>query len=201
VRFDPEELDRPLRWKKPRTILVSLMGDWLDPGVSDGHAQSILDCARLFRRHTFLTVTKRAARLPVLLAEERPLPNILHGVSVCDQADADERLPHLFTLKAQGWRVWAIAEPLLGPIVLAPNLTHRVAHDDGGTLRVSEQCPSLDWLVVGKENHAGARLCDPVWIKSIVRQCREAKVPCFVKGGLPEADPDFVQQRPEETPA
>jgi len=39
----------------------------------------------------------------------------------------------------------------------------------------------LDWVIAGGESGPGARPCDVAWIESIVQQCREASVPCFVK--------------------
>ena len=39
----------------------------------------------------------------------------------------------------------------------------------------------IDWVVVGGESGPGARPCDVGWIRSVVRQCREASVPVFVK--------------------
>jgi hypothetical protein len=41
--------------------------------------------------------------------------------------------------------------------------------------------PLLDWLIVGGESGHGARPFDVAWARSIVRQCREAGVACFVK--------------------
>lgn len=39
----------------------------------------------------------------------------------------------------------------------------------------------ISWTIVGGESGPGARPCDVAWIRSVVRQCREAGVPCFVK--------------------
>ncbi len=36
-------------------------------------------------------------------------------------------------------------------------------------------------MIVGGESGRNARPCDIAWIRSIVRQCREAGVPVFVK--------------------
>jgi len=36
-------------------------------------------------------------------------------------------------------------------------------------------------VIVGGESGPKARPCDVEWIRSIVRQCKAAKVPCFVK--------------------
>lgn len=39
----------------------------------------------------------------------------------------------------------------------------------------------IDWVIVGGESGPGARRCDVESIRSIVRQCGAASVPCFVK--------------------
>lgn len=96
--------------------------------------------------------------------------NIHEGVSVDDQATADERIPILF----QSLSVvrWVSAEPLLGPMDLDPYLSYvgRVLSHGG-----------LNWIVVGGESGSSARPCDLAWIRSIVEQCKESGVPVFVK--------------------
>ena len=39
----------------------------------------------------------------------------------------------------------------------------------------------IDWVIVGGESGPKARPCNVEWIRSIVRQCADAAVPCFVK--------------------
>lgn len=41
--------------------------------------------------------------------------------------------------------------------------------------------PALHWLIVGGESGGDARPCDVDWVRCIVTQCRDARVPCFVK--------------------
>ena len=128
-----------------------------------------------------------------------PLPNVWLGVSVEDQATADERIPLLLDTPAAVRFV--SAEPLLGPI----DLTRLLVKDTGynhpdlaetsfDALRGSGtypsrmtgipiQCegPALDWVIVGGESGPGARACELSWIRSIINQCRDAGVACFVK--------------------
>lgn len=56
--------------------------------------------------------------------------------------------------------------------------------------REFDALPGLDWAIVGGESGPKARACDVAWIRSIVEQCREAGVPCFVKqlGAAPYED-------------
>jgi protein gp37 len=114
-----------------------------------------------------------------------PLPNVWLLVSAEDQPRAEERIPDLLATPAAVRGV--SLEPLLGPIVLPwywcvrcnvePERhleTHLHCHDDG-------QVRKLDWAIVGGESGHGARPCDVAWIRSIVEQCRDEGVACFVK--------------------
>jgi hypothetical protein len=56
-----------------------------------------------------------------------------------------------------------------------------------GARDVAGTTPRIDWVIVGGESGPKARPCNVEWIRDVVRQCREAGVPCFVKqlGSLP----------------
>jgi hypothetical protein len=125
-----------------------------------------------------LTATGRMAAGP---CEPPPLAPIWLGVSVEDQATADERIPLLLQTPAAVH--WISAEPLLGPIDLRPWLTV-----------TKQRNRMLDWVVVGGESGPGARPMDVQdWAYPIVQQCQAAGVPVFVKqlgsrpicGGIP----------------
>lgn len=115
-----------------------------------------------------------------------PLPNVWLGVSVEDQQTADERIPIL--LQTPAAVRWVSAEPLLGPINL-DRIDGAVLDPDYKGLHISAliggsktQTPwHLNWVVVGGESGSKGRSCDLAWIRSIVRQCKSAAVPCFVK--------------------
>lgn len=104
-----------------------------------------------------------------------PLPNVHLGISVEDQAAADERIPHL--LQAPAALRFLSVEPLLSSIDLKMALeTFR------GTDPMLKRDPSpIQWVIVGGESGPKARPCDVAWIRSIRDQCAEAKVPLFVK--------------------
>ncbi len=101
-----------------------------------------------------------------------PMPNAWLGVSVEDQERADERIPTLIRTPA-AVRFLSI-EPLLGPVDISPYLCDFELGRGKGK-------GNLHWVIVGGESGDGARACDVAWIRSIVRQCREVRVPCFVK--------------------
>jgi len=125
-----------------------------------------------------------------------PLPNVWLGVSAEDQQRADERIPIL--LETSAAVRFISAEPLLGPIdleavplpgaaerwyglrgVAQPTAEKNSEPDDWKywTRRQSR----LDWVIVGGESGPKARSCRVDWIRAIVRQCRAASVPVFVK--------------------
>jgi len=108
-----------------------------------------------------------------------PLPNVWLGFSAEDQESFNIRWPSMAALANAGWLTFCSAEPLLGRIDLASvesvssrGMFFNALTDDGG---------ALSWVIVGGESGPGARPCDVAWIRSIVRQCQAADVPCFVK--------------------
>lgn len=121
-------------------------------------------------------------------SEPTPLSNVWHGVSVENQACADERIRHLVKIPAAV--LFLSVEPLLGSVGLTRldngcgetynALTAEVTTHRGHTFRASDTRP-IDWVIVGGESGHGARACDLQWIRSIVKQCRDADTHCFVK--------------------
>lgn len=100
-----------------------------------------------------------------------PLPNVWLGVSVEDQATADERIPLL--LRTPAAVRFVSYEPALGAVEF-----RRAFGSQGPRQTYIEQ---LDWLIVGGESGPGARPFDLAWARSAVTQCRAAGVACFVK--------------------
>jgi len=62
VRTVPAALEKPLRWKKPRRVLVPSMGDLFHSGVSTSWIASVFGVMSLCPDHLFLVLTKRPAR-------------------------------------------------------------------------------------------------------------------------------------------
>lgn len=135
-----------------------------------------------------------------------PLPNVWLGVSVEDQARADERVPDLLATPAAVR--WLSCEPLLGPIKLPRVDFHcdlcggtgmlarwpkgKCHHCNGrgdipsistdpkfGTPLTPMRC--IDWIVVGGESGPKARPMHPDWARSLRDQCEAAGVPFLFK--------------------
>ena len=168
VRFHEDRLFKPLHWRKPRRVFVNSMSDLFHENLRDHQIYSIFDVMRRASQHTFQVLTKRADRMYAYMKDHQifVLPNVWLGVSVENQAMADERLPILHATPAAVRFI--SAESLLGPIEISPG--SRFAH-----------LAWLDWVIVGGESGRQARPCNLEWIHDIVEQCRASSVPCFVK--------------------
>jgi len=195
VWHHPERLGLPLTWRKPQRVFVNSMSDLFHEDVRTEFIDAVFAVmARGHQHHhTFMVLTKRAARMreyltdpdrkwKVMLAGASiplcammdipwPLPNVWLGVSIEDQATADERIPLL--LETPAALRWVSAEPLLEEVTI---------FSLDGPVDVPEGMRSpLDWIVVGGESGPGARPFDVEWARSTVRQCKAAGVPVFVK--------------------
>lgn len=117
-------------------------------------------------------------RVPITDPSRFPLRNVWLGVSVEDQATADERIPLL--LQTPATVRWISAEPLLGTVDLfhVRNSTSNALSEEVGVVFHGKE---LDWVVVGGESGPQSRPFDIVWARNIIAQCKAANVACFIK--------------------
>lgn len=199
VRCHPDRLAAPLRWRKPRLVFVNSMSDLFHEDVPgefiDRVFRTICQCAG---RHTFQILTKRPRRMLEWFERAKrvnsgwfnphtgqfDLWQTWFGVSVEDQATADERIPLL--LQTPAAVRFVSCEPLLGPIDFDstcegdPCPSSYLTGIDGDRVYDGQKC-ALDWLIVGGESGPGHRTMNLDHLKSIVEQCQRAEVPVFVK--------------------
>ncbi len=112
--------------------------------------------------------------------------NLWLGTSVACQEDADRNIPELLKCRDLCAKLFVSVEPFICPVDLSPWLVSRsgyfgnvAALEAGG--KTYPKRDGVDWVIVGGESGPRARPCSVEWIRSIVRQCRDAGVPCFVK--------------------
>lgn len=116
---------------------------------------------------------------------EGPHPRIWLGVSVEDQAAANERI--LLLLDTPAAVRWISAEPLLGPVDLNRILVNAERGFHASALHEQhDDCyyqsnAQLDWVVVGGESGPKARPMHPDWARSLRDQCAAAGVPFLFK--------------------
>lgn len=116
-----------------------------------------------------------------------PLENVWIGVSVEDQAAADERIPLL--LQAPAAVRWISAEPLLGPISFVGRwVEHKnpAIHENW--------LERIHWVVAGGESGPGARPMHPDWARDLRDQCAALEVPFFFKQWGAWTPIDYVDQ-------
>ncbi len=114
---------------------------------------------------------------------EWPPRNIWLGVSVEDQATADERISLL--LQTPAAVRFVSYESALGPLsipgLLLPCGRSRDAILGGHLCNLCHSAQTIDWLICGGESGSHARPMHPDWARSVRDQCRVAGVPFFFK--------------------
>lgn len=169
LRLVPHKLLEPLTWGRSRMVFVNSMSDLFQDGVSDAFIGRAFDVMLAASWHVYQVPTKRGERMcEFVRTEQRDLeqqPHIWLGVSVEDKKHGLPRIKHLRNTPA-AVRFLSI-EPLL---------------EDLGVVDLS----GIHWVIVGGESGHGARPMETNWVKNILTQCRESKVPFFFKqwGGV-----------------
>lgn len=164
LTLQPQMLELPLSWKKPKTIFVNSMSDLFHQDVPVGYIKKVFRVMNEAHWHRFQVLTKRAGRLRALNDRLEWTENIWMGVSV-ESRDYYQRIRDLAGTDAQ-IRFLSL-EPLLGALPRMP-------------------LKGIDWVIVGGESGPGARPMDEEWVLDIKRQCHAKGVAFFFKqwGGV-----------------
>ena len=166
VTLHPNELDRPLHWKKPKKIFICSMSDLFHEDVPDGFIDKIPHTIRRCPQHIFQILTKRPERMYKRLKHIRfIMSNLWLGVTAENQAMADKRIPLL--LQTPATVRFVSAEPLLSHI---QDMSYYLDGDN-----------KLDWIIIGCESGPNRRPCKLEWVRSLVDQGQNAGVSVFVK--------------------
>lgn len=167
-----EDFDGPVVDQRGHPVAMrDQVGNWDVPRLRARVFRIIEDTPHLL----WQLLTKRPENVTRMVPTawlERWPENVMTGTSPCDQATADEAIPHL--LKVPG-RLFLSCEPLLGPLSLSDR---GWLYDSIGGSGGERQ---IHWVITGGESGSGHRDCDPAWQESIVNQCEAAGVPVFVK--------------------
>jgi len=231
VRMHLDRIEQPLHWKKPRRIFVNSMSDLFHESVDQRFISDVFGIMAACPQHTFQILTKRPARALELLGQGCmgrfqddveeclvmhsneplvwPLPNVWLGVSIEDQATADERIPLL--LKTPAAVRWISTEPLLGPVDLSYGFGVPTGSGNGSCpMHLAGICPEgllpkgethIHWVVAGGESGPKARPMHPDWVRSLRDQCAAACVPFLFKqwGEWAPGESCGPMTRPEQT--
>ena len=156
IHFHPERLGDPAKRKKPATILVQFTGELFDPERSTAEIDRVLGAIEGAPRHDYVFLTQQPERMRGW-GKWWAMPHVFPGVTVHNRGEYWDRVAAYVPL----WKTWISAEPLRGPLAM----------------------PDMDVIsgvIVGCDNRPNTPF-DLRWYESIVEQCAEAGVPCFVK--------------------
>lgn len=206
VTLHHERLYEPWKWKKPKRIFVNSMSDLFHPDIPFEFIRRLFAIMRRFNQNIFMILTKRPERMRKFInwykndwlkvnedEWKRNYGHIWIGVSVENQAVADERIPLL--LQTPAAVRFISAEPLLGAIDLTslwgvcPECGSWEIYEPRGDMRYCDDCGAdvpipkigIDWVITGGETGPGARPMHPDWVRSLRDQCQAAGVPFFFK--------------------
>ena len=160
------------RWVRQVAVAEQLCGE---PVGSRG-AASTDGRARVVSEHARALVIERRNACITAFYPDWPPPNVHLGVSVEDRKHGLPRIDELREVPA-ALRFLSV-EPLL---------------EDLGALDLT----GIGWVIVGGESGNGARPLNVGWVRRIVEQCREQRVPVFVKqlGRAPTMESGLVPLR------
>ncbi|QDE83270.1 DUF5131 family protein [Myxococcus xanthus] len=123
----------------------------------------------------WLLLTKRPQNWELVPEDVRPF--VWLGTSASDQGTWDSGADEL--AKAEGFAQLFVS---LEPMVAAVDMGLGRNRKSERVLRWYRPLKdSIGWVIVGGESGSKARPCHVEWVRNIVRQCRAAGVPCFVK--------------------
>jgi protein gp37 len=120
ARFIPEQVDAPLRWRKPRLVFVNSMSDLFHESLSNEQIAAVFGIMSSSPWHRFQVLTKRAARMrewfdwvqkrPThLVTRAAPWPNLTCVVEAQRVLESIGRDRHLTVGQGQPWplpNVW-----------------------------------------------------------------------------------------------
>lgn len=165
IKYNTAAMQKPLCWRKPRTVFVCSMSDLFHRDVTFGDVNRIMHMVRQCTQHVFIALTKRAERQRYYWSEiayDRFPCNLITGVTCCTQEELDRSVPILLDTPAT-CRMVSI-EPMLGQI-----------HIENEWMR------ALDWIILGGESGPGARPMKPEWVRQVRDQSRFFGTPFLFK--------------------
>ena len=187
--FHKYRLDEPQKTKKPQNIFVCSMADLFGEWVPDEWIKQVFEACEKAPQHRYLFLTKNPKRYRELrLNNMLPLnKNMWYGFTMSNSAD---------TLK---WYSMPYEKDTKNQFVSIEPIVCDIYNDFIKT--VSKDSKMANWIIVGAEtgNRKGKVIPKREWIENIVEDCRNRKVPVFMKESLKELmGDDFVQEFPWE---
>ena len=187
--------------RKPKRFFIGSMTDIFHENIPDEEIRNLFLAMIIVPNDlpTYMVLTKRPHRAKAVLGDMLVACPELHrvwlGVTVCNQAEADEKIPVL--LQTPAAVRFVSVEPCLGPVDLGhlswTDIIGSTAEKNAltGKTWIQGNCGEssqtlqgnrLGWVICGGETGPGARPMHPDWVRSLRDQCQGAGVPFFFKG-------------------
>lgn len=199
VKLFEDRLEQPLHWKEPRVIFVNSQSDLFHEQVEPGWTCHVFDIIEQCPQHTFLLLTKRPRLMRKHLygkwnqgggatwqymSESTTFPNLYLGLTICNQKEADEKIPVFLQIPG---KKWLSIEPCLEDIDIRKaqcsigGLNCKESNCDGCTAAYKGNYIGFDQVVLGGESGPKARPMEIEWARSLRDQCATANVSFFFK--------------------
>lgn len=183
--------------KNPKRIFVGSMCDLFHDSVMDSHLAHIMGHIGLTgsnTHHAFILLTKRPERMKEFFTHWKPyreIKNVWLGVTVCNQAEADKKIPLLLDTPAA--KRFVSVEPMLGPVDLSLYTGNIFCCHDCGhrELVCSSGCPSCGRVYAPSEDASSWVYCEDCktsFLNNEICVCSE----CGGKTSSPSASLDWV---------
>lgn len=198
LRFFPEELEKPLHWKKPRMVFPAFMSDLFHEDVPFEWIDRVMGVIDKTPQHTYQMLTKRPQRALEYVQSRYPSTglqvhkNLWFGLTCENQNELNDRAAYLWDICA--YKSFLSLEPLLSSIkfnevefsaweteTICDILNNKIIEDSDSEMVGAKIDPRLNWVIVGCESGPKRRECKLEWIKSIINQCKASDVSVFVK--------------------
>ncbi len=184
--FGPKHWDQLVVWNREakatgvvRNVFCFSMGDLMDDEAPEGELDRLYTYVNRTEFLRYLFLTKRPENYARRLPPSFPLRNVVFGASTENQAMYDQRFPVLARLRSAytGIPIWVNIGPALGPV----------------TIREFAEKP--DWVTFEGETGANFRHMQLEWAESLLAECRELKIPFYMKqvaARTPDMGKDFI---------
>lgn len=190
IMIHPERLKRFNTYDPFKRKVFAIWNDLFHEDVPNSFQQDVYFEMENRQKNIYILLSKRPKNMLKACKSffncddvDIPPENIWHGLSICNQQEADKKIP--IFLQVPGKKFLCI-EPCLGEIDIVSFLPAILPALDRAVSGPRGDC--LDAVILGCETGHGARHMNPEWAISIVRQCKAVDVPDL----LPT--PVFVKQ-------
>lgn len=159
IRSKDATFNKPLYWKDPAKVFVCSWSDFWIKEADEWRGQAF----NVIKQTPYLTYLLLTKRPELIDMRWRDFNNVWLGATI-ESKKAKDRIGIL--RKHNAIVNFLSIEPLIG---------------DVGYLFLDNVHSNINWIIVGAESGPDRRPCKTEWVRSIVKQCKEAGVPVFVK--------------------